>query len=130
MKKLKQLIVTLALLAPLTFAAAPVANAASALQFCNDSNAKNTDLCKENTTQGAHPANPVIKALRITVSIMSFVIGFTAVIMLIIGGINMATSGGDPQKASRARGTITYALVGIVVAAVAETLVAFVLSRV
>ena len=107
------------------------AAAINILPVCSQPNFQNTDICKSNAEQNqTHGQSPVIKALRITVSIMSFVIGFSAVIMLIVGGIRMATSGGDPQGAASARSTVIYALVGLIIAALAETIVAFVLSRI
>jgi len=128
---LKTLLISTLLLVPVTTAlATPYAGAVDVLAICSDATAKTTDVCKEAATQQNNKTNPVIKALRITVSIMSFVIGLTAVIMLIIGAIGLSTSGGDPQKVSSARGTITYAIIGIVVAALAETLVAFVLNKI
>ncbi len=41
--------------------------------------------------------------------------GALAVVFVIIGGIKYATSSGDPQAATKARNTILYALIGLVV---------------
>jgi hypothetical protein len=57
------------------------------------------------------------------------VIGGLALIFLIIGGLRYIFSNGDPQNAASARGTIIYALVGLMVAIVAESIVALVLGK-
>jgi len=43
--------------------------------------------------------------------------GIVLFIMLIIGGVNYITSGGNPQQAEAAKKTITYAIFGIVLLA-------------
>ena len=60
---------------------------------------------------------------------MSIIIGIAAVIMVIVGGLSLITANGDAQAIARARSSIIYALVGIVIAALAQILVAFVLNK-
>lgn len=62
---------------------------------------------------------------RIT-SILLFVVGAIAVIMLIIGGIRYVVSGGDQNQVTAAKNTILYAIIGIVVALLAYAAVEFV----
>lgn len=50
---------------------------------------------------------------------------FATLLMLIIGGIRFSLSGGDPKKVAAARGTLTYAIVGIAI-----VFFAFVIMRV
>jgi len=57
------------------------------------------------------------------------VIGGLALIFIIVGGLRYIYSNGNPQNAATARGTIIYALVGLVVAIVAESIVALVLGK-
>ncbi len=52
-----------------------------------------------------------------------------AVLMIVIASLNIMLAQGDPQKVAKARETIIYALVGIVVAASAEVIVTFVLGQ-
>lgn len=68
-------------------------------------------------------------AVAAAVNILSFIIGIAAVIMLIVGGLKYITSSGDSASINSAKNTIIYALVGIVVAAVAQGLVQLVLKR-
>ena len=62
-------------------------------------------------------------------NIVAIVAGIAAVILLIVGGIRYITSGGDPEKVSSAKRTVTYALVGLVVIVVAQTLITYVVKR-
>ena len=49
-----------------------------------------------------------------------------AVIMIIIGGINYTTSAGDAGKAKKAKDTILYSVIGLVLAILAFAIVNFV----
>lgn len=59
-------------------------------------------------------------------NILLFLVGLIAVIMLIIGGIRYAISGGDQSAVTAAKNTILYAIVGIIVAFMAYAIVQFV----
>lgn len=56
-------------------------------------------------------------------------IGIIAVIMVIIGGIRYAVSGGDENGTRAAKDTILYAIIGLVVALLAYAIVNFVLTK-
>jgi len=71
----------------------------------------------------------VNRVIGVAVNILSVVVGIAAVIMIMIGGFKYVTSGGDSSSISSAKQTITYALVGVVFAALAQFLVRFVLAR-
>lgn len=62
---------------------------------------------------------------RIT-SILLFIVGAVAVIMLIFGGIRYIVSGGDQANVTAAKNTILYAIIGIIVALLAYAAVKFV----
>jgi hypothetical protein len=64
------------------------------------------------------------------VNILSWIIGVVAVIMIIVGGFKYVTSNGDSNSIAGAKNTILYALIGLIVAALAQGLVQFVLRRV
>lgn len=57
-----------------------------------------------------------------------FLIGVVSVIMLIIGGFQYVISGGDSTKVEKAKNTILYAIIGLVVAILAFAAVDFVLD--
>ena len=62
------------------------------------------------------------------VNLLIYVTGAIAVIMIVIGGIRYTTSNGDQGQLTSAKNTILYAVVGLVVAVMAYTIVNFVLS--
>lgn len=49
--------------------------------------------------------------------------GVALFIMLLVGGFNFLFSGGDPKKLEAARGTITQAIVGIIIMSVAYLII-------
>ena len=57
-----------------------------------------------------------------------FWVGILAVIFIIIGGINYTTSQGDPGKVAKAKSTLLYAIIGLVIALLAFAITSFVLS--
>lgn len=66
-------------------------------------------------------------------NLMVFVFGIiivVSIIYIIIGGIQLIISTGDPQKIAKARMTILYSVVGLVIAVSAEVIVMFVLGRI
>lgn len=63
------------------------------------------------------------------IRVLSIVVGIAAVIMIIVSGFKYITSNGDSGKISSAKNTLIYALVGLVIAALAQFLVHFVLTQ-
>jgi hypothetical protein len=63
------------------------------------------------------------------INIFSLVVGIVAVIMIIVGGFRYITSGGDSGNVSSAKNTIIYAIIGLVVVALAQFVVQFVLNK-
>ena len=49
-------------------------------------------------------------------------------LFIAIGGFKYATSGGNPDGLKQAKGTITYAIIGLVVALFANVVIGFVVS--
>lgn len=68
--------------------------------------------------------------IKLVINIFSLVVGVISVIMIIIGGLKYITSGGDSGNVTGAKNTILYAIIGLVVVALAQVIVRFVLSRV
>jgi hypothetical protein len=63
------------------------------------------------------------------INIISFIVGVAAVIMIIIGGFKFITAQGDSAGIASARNTILYAIIGLVVVAMAQFIVKFVLTK-
>jgi hypothetical protein len=79
------------------------------------------------TATGATKINTLITDV---VNIFSGIVGVISVIMIIVGGFQYITSGGDTGKVSTAKNTIIYAVVGLVVVAFSQFIVQFVLNKV
>ena len=62
------------------------------------------------------------------INILSLIVGVIAVIFIIIGGLKYITSGGDSNNVTSAKNTILYAIVGLIIVALAQIVVRFVLS--
>ena len=63
------------------------------------------------------------------INLFSVIVGVAAVIMIIVAGMRYTLSGGDTTKTNSAKSTIIYALVGLVVVALSQLLVHFVLNN-
>lgn len=72
----------------------------------------------------------VQEIVRTVIEILSWVVGVVAVIMVIIGGLRYVLSGGDANNTNAAKNTILYALIGLVIVAIAQLIVRFVLKQV
>ena len=58
------------------------------------------------------------------------VLGIVCVVVMIIGGINYMTSAGDAGKVKKAKDTILYGLIGLVVCVLAFAIVNFVITNI
>jgi hypothetical protein len=58
------------------------------------------------------------------------VVGTVAVLMIVIGGVQYVASKGEPGEMAKAKNTIIYAAVGLVVCILAYSIVAFVIRNV
>lgn len=119
------LVTVITLLAPLLVLVGS-SSAVDVFPVCGSGAAQNSSTCKD---IGAGTANPVITVLRTVINIISFIIGISAIIVIIISGLRMIVSGGDPNNIKLAREAIIYALVGVMVALVAQAIVVFVLNK-
>ncbi len=63
-------------------------------------------------------------------SVIATIVGVAAVIMIIIGGFKYITSSGDSSNVESAKNTILYAIIGLVIALVAQSIVIFVLRKI
>ncbi len=58
------------------------------------------------------------------------VLGLVCVIVVIIGGVNYMTSSGDAGKVKKAKDTILYGVIGLIICVLAFAIVNFVLDRI
>lgn len=74
--------------------------------------------------------NPVIRTIATATHIISMIIGFVAVILIVVSGLNMITSGGNAESIANARKRLTAAVVGLVIASLAWVLSSFLVSKI
>lgn len=101
--------------------------------FCPDGEAWTTSYteCGTNGHDGVTgQQDDLMKILNVVINVVLGVIGFVAVAMIIMGGISFTTSQGDAAKTTKARNTILYGVVGLVISLLAFAIVNFVLSNV
>ena len=99
----------------------PVVSAANGINICSEEN-ENSVYCK-NKDSGGDQVGGIIKTI---VEVLLMAVGAISIIMIVIGGILFALSSGDAQKAAKARSTILYAVVGLIVSIFASAIVNFV----
>lgn len=129
MKLLKNLIVGLAVLVTSIFLVASPQYAHAEL-FTNSKNQACAGASLNDGTCDPTASNAKVSGtLAAVINILSLVLGVISVIMIIIAGIRFTTSQGDGNATAGARNTIIYAIVGIVIAVMAQFIVKFVLGR-
>lgn len=72
----------------------------------------------------------LIPTIQVIINVILGVLGLVSVVFIILGGITYVTSSGDPGKIKKAKDTILYGIIGLVVALLAYAIVNFVLSSV
>lgn len=128
---MKRIIATLILALGVSFGSTALATApAYAAGLFDDAckKASSSSVCQDKG-KSTNPIYGKDGVLTKVVGILAVVIAIAAVIVLIIGGISYMTAGGDPGKIGNAKGTIIYALIGLVVAVAARAIVTFVLNK-
>lgn len=63
-------------------------------------------------------------------TIVAVVAGIIAVVMIMYGGYQYITSGGESSKVQDAKKTITWSVIGLIVTVFARTIIVFVINRV
>ena len=79
--------------------------------------------------QGSSTPSQLLPQIRNLTNLLLLAIGVVSVVMIIIGGIRYAVSGGDEKGVSSAKDTILFAVSGLVVAVLSFAIVNFVLGR-
>jgi len=122
MKKIQTFIAAFILVAVSAFAFVPVSTVgAQALD----------GVCAANPGDSAVCANKDDKAegfVGTLVNVLLYILGAISVIVLIIGGILYVISGGNSSSVAKAKNTITYAIVGLIVSFLAYAIVNWVVD--
>lgn len=127
MKKFVRLLATLSLLLAPVCVAMPAQ--AAIFDDAKDQACAGLQLEQDGTCTQESGGSGITGVLKTVIGILSLIVGVISVIMIIIGGIKYATSQGDSAATSSAKNTVIYAVVGLVIAAISQFIVRFVLVR-
>ena len=133
-EKVKTIVMGLAAVATLGTATlvAPVASAATdnSAQGETAYGAATTYTTGKDTNQQSGQGTSLMETLQIIINVALGIIGFIAVAMIIVGGVQYTTSAGDAAKVTKAKNTILYGVVGLVIALLAFAIVNFILTNI
>ena len=76
------------------------------------------------STDGSNPLTGTDGVITKIANIIALMTGIAAVIVIMVGGFEYVRSGGDSSKVNKAKNTILFAVIGLVIVVVARTLVA------
>ncbi len=130
MKKRNRIILIIATSALMSF---PVfAGASSYLPDCSPGGvAYGKPVCNDvNTQSNSTGSNVLITLIKDAINILSFLVGAAAIIIIIISGIRFVTSNGDSNAVSKAKSGLMAAIIGVVIVALAQVIVIFVLNNI
>jgi hypothetical protein len=123
MKLIKHIILTFGVIAGVSLVAlSPTVGAASTDVFNDACTGTDSALCNNTTS--------VPDFIKNLVNILLYVLGAVAVIVIIFAGIFYTTSGGDAASVTKAKNTLLYAVIGLVVALISYAIVNFVLTNI
>ena len=130
MKQIKKITRLLALIAlpALVFASVPLSSA-SAYDPLGDACSGDSPpaLCSSRGSESSSKVSSIIKTI---VETLLYFVGILSVIMIIVSGVLYATSAGDSGRVAKAKNTLVYSIVGLVVAVLAYAIVAFVFNKI
>jgi hypothetical protein len=130
---IKAIVRSLTILSVLTVFALPqVAGATPAYTMVADAK---SDVCAgigaASGQSGCTASGPSVnRILTFTINILSVVAGIAAVIMIIIAGLKYITSNGEAGNINSAKTSLIYAIVGLVIVAISQFLVQYVIAKV
>jgi len=101
--------------------------AADILRGVDCSKAADSTICNN-----PHKGNPLTGSdgllIKIT-DIVSYIAGAAAVIVIIVGALRFVTAGGDSGSVATARKSVINALLGLLIIALAHTIIIFVIKK-
>jgi len=126
MKKIKYLILSLGMVFGLSLTVLPAtAGAIDLLNPVCSGGAGQTVLCKDRNEK----KNSFSNIVGIIVNSLLFIVAAVSVVMIIIAGIYYTTSNGDAALVKKAKDTLLYSVVGLIVAIMAYAIVNYVIGQ-
>lgn len=124
---MKRLILALTILASTLFAG----NALTPAYVAADAK---SEICKGiGATSGSGTCKTdrsLTTVVRNIIHLLSIIIGIVAVIMIMVAGFKYVTANGDSGNLNSAKNTLIYAVIGLIIVALAQFIVKFVLDNV
>lgn len=117
----------------------PLASVASAQvrtgQLCEGANLSfggSDKPCQIHNADGTQQAaaDKATNLIAQIINLVSIVVGIIAVFMVLYGGFRFLTSAGNPESTKVAKNAILYAIIGLVIVALAQVIVKFVLAKI
>lgn len=136
MKRLLSIVVGLFSLASLTLVQAVPAYAQDETSpelkqgLCAGVNLDINTSCESGQLSPGQANQKINQIIKTIINLLSVIVGVVAVVMIIVGGLRYITSGGSDTSVTSAKNTILYAIIGLIIVALAQVLVRFVLSKV
>ncbi|OVE79230.1 hypothetical protein BVY00_00955 [bacterium G20] len=96
--------------------------------LCQGANLSTTAVGTDSSC-GTADVSTFQQTLTTIINIISILVGVAAVIMIIFGGFKYITSSGDAEKVKGAKNTILYGIIGLIIVALAQIIVKFVLNQ-
>jgi hypothetical protein len=100
-------------------------------EACNGATLKATgaQCTTKGGTEGAKAVTKIEETIQNVINLLTIIIGIVAVILIIINGLRFITANGDSNSITSARNGVIYAIVGLIIVALAQLIVRFVISR-
>jgi hypothetical protein len=121
MKKIRSIIIALTLLLSMAGVLLPAGNVLAVDVF---------ESCKGNSDSSvcANQDDAIAPLVKRIVNILLYVLGAISVIMIIVGGIMFATSAGDSGAVTKAKNTVLYSVIGLIVAFLSYAIINWVIG--
>jgi hypothetical protein len=140
LRKIKSFILSGIMLVTLSVPAALVVPAAVAFANCpgigdqvaagaQGATTGGTITCDSSGASDTSTESTITNLAKEVVNIFTIIVGAASVFMIIYGGFRYITSGGSSEKVGNAKNTLIYAIIGLIIVALAQTIIHFVLSR-
>ena len=128
MKKILFAIVALMMMGFGTMAMVPERASAARAEDPLCSTITDTDLrqaagCGDTSTEIDSP-------IRTVINILLYVVGILAVVMIIVSGLKMTMSAGDAGAVQKAKNTLIYSVIGLIIVILAYAIVNFVITKI
>ena len=95
---------------------------------CSAAGARDSTVCQ--TTSSADPLTGKTGIIHSATLLIAVIAGAAAIIVMVVAGIKYITSGGEPDEVGKAKKTIIFAAVGLVVIVAGQAIINFVISKV